>query len=536
MRYFICFVFCLSIFTVAFLNAAEKTNKERPNILLIFTDDIGWGDFKCYNPSGKIETPAIDRLAATGMRFTAAHSTSAVCAPSRYSILTGNYPWRGRHPEGTWDWYGETQFLPGQKTFGHFLQSSGYRTAMFGKANLGMVYERMIAPDKPDYSSPLSEGPIQWGFDYSYIIPRGHQHCLYAYYENNVLVGDPADIVDLEPGPYLGGKIGGKGPGMKDWDSVGVGRRLTEKAVAFIDDHLANNLKKGDNRPFAIHFNTDGAHDPWTPPETLFGRPLKNETKMSEHTDMILETDIILDYFVRVLKERNLYDNTLIIITSDNGGIRENQELRDFGHDACGGLKGQKAEIWEGGHRVPLIIHWGDDSEANSKIKPGSVSEQVVGLHDLVPTFCEIAGVKPDEDQILDGVSLLPILFGQQDTTIPFRKSLLVQARNGFDAQTFSKNRPPEFEGLVPHVFVQKRFDKAKKEGLDGIGHAVIIDNRWKMMFNLTEDMPEFFADLEKDPTEKRDLLNDPLYAKQREIAEKEYRRIRVSQRSVPLL
>ena len=529
------FVLCLCPFL---FGAAPK-----PNILLFLTDDIGFGDLSCYNPEGKIHTPTIDRLAATGMRFTSAYSPSAVCAPTRYAIVTGNYPWRGNRPEGTWNTHGETAFRPGQKTFGHFLQSAGYRTAMFGKSHLGAEYERMLAPDKPDFASPLSQGPIQWGFDYSYIMLAGHQGPPFIYFENNKMVGDPSKIVDLQPGPQGSGEISVRGPGLPDWDSSDTGRLLTEKALAFIDDHLAKNKTEGKDRPFMIHFNTDGAHGPYTPQETLFGKPLKGATKMTAKTDMILAVDFIVEHFIEALKKRGLYENTLIVLTSDNGGITNTHELRDFGHDAVGGLRGLKTNIWEGGVRVPLIVHWGDGTQTGSKIRFNHVSSQMIGLHDLVPTFCELAGIEPGEDQALDSISFVPVLFGTHDDSKSLRKSLIIQACHSFDAFTA---RPKEFDPLTKDLdprerhekwveYTDKRYREARRKGLDGIGRAVIVDG-WKLCFNLTADEADYLSDMNTDPGERTNLLQAVRAQDKRTELEEEYRRIRASQRSTPPL
>jgi arylsulfatase A-like enzyme len=520
------------------LYADEKTVQKdiRPNILLIHADDVGWGDFTVYNSASKIHTPEIDRLAQTGIRFTNAHTPAALCAPTRYALLTGNYPWRGRYPAGDWNWHTDTQFLSGQKTFGHFLQQAGYRTAMFGKANLGLVYEKMINDNTPDFSSKLAEGPVQWGFDYSYIIPRGHQSFPYAFYENNILVGNPAKITQLKAGKVNGGLVNADGPGVPDWDSSQTGRILTEKVLAFIDNHLEQNKKDGNNKPFLIHFNTDGAHGPYTPPESLFGRKLAGETKMASHTDMILEVDVIVGHLVKSLKERNLYTNTVIIITSDNGGIPAERE--QFGHDAVGGLRGNKSTIWEGGTRVPFIIHWGDDTINGSKIKPETVTDQVVGTHDLAATFAEIAGVEPGEDQALDSVSFLPVLLGKQSEDKPIREYLLVQSSPGRDTTQGGipqelrerfRNRPKPQQ-----AYQNYRTKLAKDEGFDGIGHAVLKD-RWKLLLGLT-DKPEFLVNLQHDPKEETNLLDDSANQKRIEEYQKIYKSIRESKRSTPPL
>jgi len=521
----------LFILTAAFVQAADK-----PNILLIHADDIGWGDWTSYNPDSKVHTPEIDRLAKTGIKFNHAHTPAALCAPTRYALLTGNYPWRGRYPQGDWNWHTDTQFLPGQKTFGHFLQKAGYRTAMFGKANLGLVYEKMIDENTPDFSSKLKEGPIQWGFDYSYIIPRGHQSLPYVFYENNVLVGDASKIVALTAGKLNGGQITDNGPGDPTWDSSQTGRILTEKVIAFIDNHLSQNKKDGTDKPFLVHFNTDGAHGPYTPPETLFGKELAGHTKITPKTDMVYEVDIIVGELVKVLKERNLYTNTVIIVTSDNGGIPTPVD-REHGHDAVGGLRGSKSTIWEGGTRVPFIVHWGDDTAAGSKIKPGTVTNQVIGTHDLAATFAEIAGVEPGEDQALDSVSILPVLLGKQSEDKPIRESLLVQSSPGSDIEFPVTGRVPEqFRNRPRPQNAYKNFlaNQAKNEGFDGIAHVVLKDH-WKLFFDL-RDQPQFLVNLHSDPKEQTNLLENSDQQKRIEEHQAIYKSIRESKRSTPPL
>ena len=517
------------------LTAVLAQAADNPNILLIHADDVGWGDFTCYNPDGKIHTPEIDQLAKTGIKFNHAHTPAALCAPTRYALVTGNYPWRGRYPAGDWNWHTDTQFLPGQKTFGHFLQKAGYRTAMFGKANLGLVYEKMIDDTTPDFSSNLKEGPIQWGFDYSYIIPRGHQSFPYVFYENNVLVGDASKITDLKAGKLNGGKITEDGPGDPAWDSSQTGRILTEKVIAFIDNHLSQNKQDGTDKPFLVHLNTDGAHGPCTPPKTLFGKDLAGHTNMTARTDMVYEVDIIVGELVKVLKERELYANTVIVVTSDNGGIPNEREK--FGHDAVGGLRGNKSTIWEGGTRVPFIVHWGDDTEVGSKIKPGAVTNQVIGTHDLAATFADIAGVEPGEDQALDSVSILPILLGKQSEDKPIRESLLVQSSPGSDIEFPLSGQVPERFRDRPNpqnAYQNFRANQAINDGFDGIAHAVLKDH-WKLLFDL-KDQPQFLANLNDDSKEQTNLLENPDNQKRIEEYRAIYKSIRESKRSTPPL
>ena len=309
----------------------------RPNVLVVLVDDIGWGDYQCYNPQGKIPSPNIDQLAREGMRFTDAHEPAALCSPSRYSILTGNYPWRGRSAGGTWGFNTPCQILPGQKTLANFLQAAGYRTAMFGKAGFGGKFE--MKGRAIDFSKPMIDGPKSWGFDYSFIIPRGHQSTPHVFLENEV--------------PSCGVAAGGAKNGMladPAWAVDKVGERLLAAAQKFLDDVSAKNKAAGNQAPFFIHFCTDGAHGPYVPPAKIGNTAIKGVTHMTEHTDMVYETDVLLGKLVAMLKSRGLLENTLICFTSDNGGLPCEMSL---GHDAVGGLRGGNPSCRKGGIGFP---------------------------------------------------------------------------------------------------------------------------------------------------------------------------------------
>ena len=183
--------------------------------------------------------------------------------------------------------------------------------------------------------------------------------------ENNRIVGDAANVTTLKTGPLNGGMITHDGPGLPDFDSSKVGDTIAGKAIAFIDDHLARNRSEGKERPFYLHFCSDGSHRPYTPPESLLGSPVKGVSQMTAHTDMVYEVDVLVGKLVEALEQRGLLKNTLILLTSDNGGLPFE---RDRGHDAVGGLRGYKSFIFEGGHRVPFIMRWGDGTAAGSRI------------------------------------------------------------------------------------------------------------------------------------------------------------------------
>ncbi|MCX6895599.1 MAG: arylsulfatase [Verrucomicrobia bacterium] len=514
------------------LSAAETA--PRPNILVILTDDVGWGDYQCYNAQGKIPSPNVDKLAREGMRFTHAHTPAALCSPTRYSMVTGNFPWRGRDPGGTWGFNTPSAILPGQKTVANLLQTAGYRTAMFGKQGFGG--QHALLPDgQPDFSKPMTEGPISWGFDYSFLIPRGHQAIPLLFLENEipscgadkVLHGEAAMQNALGVKVAKGVKKGGKkthpaqdevGPGVgadyfaPGWDSTKIGEELLAHAEKFLDDVLAKNKASGVTAPFFMHFCSDGAHAPYTPAEAIRGSALKGQTKMSDHTDMVMETDILLNKLTEALAKRGLLDNTIICFTSDNGGLPHERE--EYGHDAVGGLKGAKSMIAEGGHRVPFIVRW------PGKIPANTVRQQPVCAFDIVPTALELAGVKIPAGQCRDAVSLVPVLLGQRDDSQPVRRTMLVQSSPGRDV--FSGN-----EG--------KRQGPVGKDSKasDGMAHAV-YEGDWKLLINIKDEAAALY-DLKADLAEKTNLLAEVSQAERVKRLEKIYRDIRASKTSTAI-
>jgi arylsulfatase A-like enzyme len=504
------------------LNAAAAP-KQKPNILFVITDDIGWGDFRCYNPDGKIPTPAADKLAATGMRFTDAHTSAAVCAPSRYSLLTGNYPWRGRKPEGVWNFTGGSDILPGQKTVGAILHEAGYRTALCGKTGIGADCPTKAGknPKKPelDWTQPLPEGPVQWGFDYSYVLLQGHQGAPYMFFENGRVDGDVSKIVEVPrvkaeaSKEDLGYKIMNRGgPSLPDWDCRQVGETLLRKTETFLDAHAASNKAEGSDRPFYIHLSTAGAHSPYFPPDTIRGTAVKGVSGMTAHTDTVVEADVVLGKLVELLESRGLLTDTLIVLTSDNGGLAHE---REFNHDAVNGLRGGKGSVFEGGHRVPLIVRWGDGTASGSKIAPGSVSHQMVAVHDLVASFAELAGAKTDPDQMRDSISLVSVLRGKRGDDRSMRQTLISQSSHGAPAKIGPGASPLRKADAIPD---------------DDMAHS-LRDGNWKLVFNTQSEAVALF-DLASSLSEKNNLINAPEQATRVEQMVKLYTEIRQSKRS----
>ena len=526
----------LVLFTLTLIPpAAPAAVSARPNIFVILTDDVGWGDFQCYNPSGKISSPNVDRLAREGMRFTHAHTPAALCAPTRYSMLTGNYPWRGRAPGGTWGFNVPAQMLPGQRTVANFLQEAGYRTAMFGKSGIGGQHA-LKADGQPDFTQPMLDGPKRWGFDYSFIIPRGHQTTPHLFLENERPSVDPNRLVRGQGQKKAKGAAAAAAdyaePG---WDPAQLGERLLGAAEKFLDDVLAQNQASDGHAPFFMHFCTDGAHSPYVPAETIRGIILKDQTKMTAHTDMVHETDVLLGQLMQLLERRGLLADTLICFTSDNGGIPAEQHL---GHDAVGGLRGLKSYMPEGGHRVPFLVRW------PGKIPAGTVRNQVVCTHDIVATALELAGVRLPAGQCQDAVSLVPVLTGRRDDTQPVRQNLLVQSSPGRDAfddggikgglltGKEAKRDTRKLFGNEPDTDGKAGKRQLKKSGptSDGMAHA-LYDGDWKLTLDIRDD-PVALYDLKTDLVESTNLIGNPAQAERVKAMGKVYREIRATKNS----
>jgi len=469
-----------------------------PNVLLVLTDDIGWGDLRCYNPQGQIPTPAFDALASAGMRFTDAHSASAVCAPTRYSLISGNYPWRGRTTIGAWKADEGSDLLPGQRTFAHRARERGYRTAIFGKAGFGASPARQ--PDGTiDWSKPLVEGPEQWGFDFSHILLSGHQAAPYFYHRNGRMVGDPARLLEY-PRPRAATpetEIRFGGVGLPDWDPRAVGATLLDAFEEFVESPRPG--------PFLAFFNTAGAHAPNTPPGAIRGTPVRGRSGLHAQADMVVEADVTFGHLIAILEKRGLLANTVVILTSDNGGIPHPRAYKEnFGHDAVGGLRGGKGLVWEGGHRVPLIVRWGDGTAQGSRVAPGSVSDELVGVQDLYATVAELVGAPPDPAQGLDSVSLLPELLGTRPADRPLRDHFIASSDHRY-ANALAEGeeapstewlatlpRPPELPASLRHPIA-----RAYREG------------KWSLKFD-KDHRPASLHDLSADRAESNNLIQAP--------------------------
>ncbi|UZJ44003.1 arylsulfatase [Marinimicrobium sp. C6131] len=443
--------------------------RKPPNVVFILADDVGFGDLGSYG--GKVPTPNIDRLAEEGMRFTDAHSPAALCAPSRFSLLTGSYPYRNGRPGGSWDVNNSSGFSAnGDRTdagrhitVAEVMREAGYKTAFFGKMHLGgTVYNEDGEPirekDKlntKDFSRGFDDGLNEHGFDYWLGLPSGIQHEPYAFFENGKFKPiDPSNPADnsstrlYRDGFY---RISDNGlseiveaahvpaRGDVDYDSSQVGIQLTNATADFITSHVENNRRTGSDQPFMVYFSSQAIHVPHTPPFDFDGDPSSIDEQVYGKTgamtsDVLYELDLQVGKILETLEAQGVADNTLIFFTSDNGALWPRiTHYGDPSHDNNGPLRDYKASIYEGGHRVPFIAKWGDGTPANSVIRPGSVSDQLIMGLDWVATMYEMTGVPMQKDQAMDSISLLPVLTGEQDESDPLREFAIYQAGFAYD-------------------------------------------------------------------------------------------------------
>lgn len=379
----------------------EREPLQLPNIVFIYADDLGFGDISAYNPSSKIKTPRIDQLAKEGMIFTDAHSPAAICGPSRYGLLTGRYPWRA--PGGTRNGhaYGQCKIEPDRATIATMLQARGYNTAQIGKWGLRADYREAlkdpklpldsIQPDKFDFTKPI-HGANTRGFDYSFSM------VLLAGREGRQLMKNHQWF--FENGyPYQRKK---PDPANFDWHSCLP--NLTQKAVEYIQAYAG---KRGDsafhiNRkaPFFLYFDPHAPHSPILPTAEFVGT-----SQAGPYGDFVTQLDHSVGQVLDALEQNGLTRNTLIIVSSDNGPERTAYpRIKTHDHYSMGPLRGVKRDLWEGGHRVPLIVSYPASGQK------GVVNNQPVGLIDIFATLAALTGSKIPEGAAEDSDNILPTL------------------------------------------------------------------------------------------------------------------------------
>lgn len=380
-----------------------------PNIIYILADDLGWGDLHCYNARSAVPSPNADRLASEGMRFTDMHSPSAVCTPTRYGILTGRYCWRSSLKSGVLWGYSPNLIEAERLTVPAMLRSRGYYTTGIGKWHLGLG-----AKERTDYGETLRPGPLDHGFDYYYGIPASLDMDPYLYFENDHAVEKPTSRTEGKSEPR--GVFWRGGDAAPHFEFEEVLPNLATKAEAVIRKRAAEPEK-----PFFLYFALTAPHTPWLPKNAFQGK-----SKAGLYGDFAAQVDGVLGRILAALQEHKLADNTLIIFTSDNGADWKISDKEIYAHRANGSWRGEKADIWDAGHRIPFIARW------PGKIKAGSVSNQLGCLTDLMATTAALTGTTLPRDAGEDSFNLLPVLLGK--STSPVRDSIVHHSSLGMFA------------------------------------------------------------------------------------------------------
>lgn len=383
---------------------------EKPNIIFILADDMGIGDVS--HTGGKAATPAIDRLANEGMRFTDAHTTSAVCSPTRYGILTGRYNWRSFlknrviiEPSKR-----GAMIRPETETVAEFLKNNDYHTAFIGKWHLGLGWHYHDEAQEPknmgkykkpgkgwdiDFSKKVDDGPSTLGFDYSFYIAGSLDMAPYVYLVDDKPVSIPTHVKAFHRA----------GPATADFEAVDCLKDFAKESVQYINERAKS------KQPFFLYLPLTSPHTPIVP-----SKEWKGKSSLGQYGDFLMETDWVVGEVIKALDANKIAKNTLIIFTTDNGCSPRAKipDLIEKGHKPNGDLRGHKADIYEGGHRVPFVVRW------PGKAAPASISHRTITSADFFATVSEAIGVPVGESSAVDSFSFLPTLTGKEQTPRPF--------------------------------------------------------------------------------------------------------------------
>lgn len=463
------------------MNACHTERGKFPNIIIIYADDLGYGDISCQNPESKIKTPNIDKLAQDGIRFTDAHSSAAICTPSRYSLLTGRYCWRTELKEGVlWSW---DKPLIGKErvTLPMILKEKGYQTAAIGKWHLGWIWPTIDDSSAKErdgknvnYEQNIKGGPNEYGFDY-YFGDDVPNFPPYTFIENNRVTKIPT----IEKPDSL---FGEKGLMVEHWKLDQVMPEITKSAVKYI-----RNAGKKD-RPFFLYFPLTAPHDPIAPAKQFLGT-----SQAGLYGDYVQEIDWTVGQILETLAQNHLDKNTLVIFTSDNGSrggdganwLGKIGSVMKFGHSPNGRLRGFKGDIWEAGHRVPFIVKW------KEKIKSGQVRDDLICQVDIIATLAAIIGYILPKNSAEDSYDFSTIFRGDK-TINSIRKRLVNHSVDGSFAMRqgdwkliFTNRSGGMSNGLFPEGF-----------GITTPGQLYNLKDDLEEQQNLYEDFPDIVDEL----------------------------------------
>ncbi len=413
---------------------AQPVSPEKPNVVIILADDMGYGDVVFNNPFARTKTPNIDKMASSGLCFSDAHAGGAVSIPSRYGLMTGRYFFRAEKKDSYWG-YLSPLIEPGRETIGSVMQKAGYKTACIGKWHLGLDWaktdkskplilnRKMLGYTNVDYSKPVGNSPNDLGFDYSFILPASLDMPPYTFLRNGKAI-DPHVVLTAEAYPKSMENT------ERAWDSKHVNENdiywdrgvwwrngemaksfkveeclddIVDEGVSFIENHVKNNK----DNPFMLYLPLTGPHTPWMPNNSF-----KNTTELGIYGDFIAQIDHTVYRINEILQRLGIEENTMVIFASDNGAAWEETDNQRYAHRSSGKWRGQKGDAWEGGHHIPLFIRW------PAKIKKQQTYPHITSLIDILATFAEMTGQKVDKNQAEDSFSFYKVIHEKYNNPI----------------------------------------------------------------------------------------------------------------------
>jgi arylsulfatase A-like enzyme len=399
-----------AIGSLILLNSCHSVDRQNPNIIFILADDMGYGDVSALNENAKLTTPYIDQIANNGVVFTDAHSGSAVSTPTRYGILTGRYSWRSPLKEGVLYGYDKELIPPERTTIASILDHQRYETGCIGKWHLGWTWNNVDkGQDSINYGKPITGGPTSLGFDYFYGIVASLDMPPYVYVENDLPTAKPNRLTS-----DTGMKFWREGPTAANFEHQETLPHLVDKAVGYI------NQKANGANPFFLYLPLPAPHTPILPSKDFQGK-----SGLNAYGDFVLEVDAMVGRIIDALKKNGIEGNTILVFASDNGcsPAARIEELQEQGHYPSYIYRGHKADLFEGGHRIPFVAQWPE------KIKPHTIT-QTVCLTDFVATFAALTGYVLKDNEGEDSYNILPLLLNQSEDTV-IREATVHHSING---------------------------------------------------------------------------------------------------------
>ena len=439
------FIFVFLTFITVTLSYSPVIAQEKPNIVFILADDMGYGDISGLNLFSRTKTPAIDKIIGNGITFTEAHASASVCTPSRYGLLTGRYAFRSIDAANGIGGFTKPVIEPERETLASVLKKAGYTTACIGKWHLGVGWQTKDGNEpnfdaktgysNVDFSKKVTGSPNDYGFDYSFIHPASLDIPPYLFLRNHEAI-DPDMILTTDHYParlentvfawdkkhsnneavyWEKGVWWRQGEMSRSFRVEDCLSEIVNEGVAFVVKQAAENRKK----PFFLYLPLTGPHTPWMPTEQY-----KGKSGAGLYGDFIFDIDDAVKQIQQALTRNGISENTILIFSSDNGSYWPQEEIELYAHDSNQGRKGQKGDVWDGGHRVPLVISW------PAKIKQPAMYKHLISLTDFFATFCDLTGQKPEAGQGEDSFSFWHVLNG--DTEKMVRESMVHHSSGGF--------------------------------------------------------------------------------------------------------